>query len=91
MFPIPAEHKVGVMKTIQDNVRGLEKKLAQSEKKLASIERNLRNPMFLQRASPEVCERERGDRETYRNNCEVLRKNVAELLEIIKQNKLVVC
>lgn len=86
MFPIPAERKSGVMKAIQDNVRGLEKKLAQSERKLASIERNLKNPLFLERASPEVCEREKNDLEKYTNNCSVLRKNVAELLEIMKQN-----
>ena len=91
MFPIPAERKTGVMKAIQDNVRGLQKKLTQSEKKLASIERNLSNPVFLQKASPEVCERERNDRETYKHNCSVLRENVAELLEIIRQNEYWVC
>ena len=91
MFPIPAERKTGVMKAIQDNVRGLQKKLTQSEKKLASIERNLSNPVFLQKASPEVCERERNDRETYKHNCSVLRENVAELLEIIRQNECRVC
>ena len=91
MFPIPAERKTGVMKAIQDNVRGLQKKLTQSEKKLASIERNLNNPVFLQKASPEVCERERNDRETYKHNCSVLRENVAELLEIIRQNEFCVC
>ena len=37
MFPIPEGRKGGVMKNIQDNVRGLQKKLAMSEKKLASI------------------------------------------------------
>ena len=87
MFPIPAERKIGVLKAIQDNVRGLEKKLVQSEKKLASIEQNLKNPLFLERASPEVCERERNDLEKYKNNCKVLRKNVTELLEIVNQNK----
>lgn len=79
------------MKNIQDNVRGLQKKLAMSEKKLASIERNLANPMFMQRASPEVREREKNDRETVRENCDVLRKNVAELLEIIRENASSVC
>ena len=91
MFPIPEGRKGGVMKNIQDNVRGLQKKLAMSEKKLASIERNLANPMFMQRASPEVREREKNDRETVRENCDVLRKNVAELLEIIQENASSVC
>ena len=87
LFPVPSNRKSGVMEQIQANVRGIEKKLKQSESKLESIHKNLSNPMFLQRASKEVIEREKNDESIVADNCSVLKKNLDELLQILKENQ----
>ena len=91
LFAVPEESRVGVMKQLQDNVRGLEKRLKASEAKLESIRKNLRNPLFLQKASREVCEREKNNEQVVEENCNVLRKNVDELLSLIRDNIFYVC
>ena len=91
LFPVPEERKSGVMKQIQDNMRGIEKKLKQSEKKLESIRRNLANPMFLSRASKEVCEREKNDEVVVASSIEVMKKNLKDLEELCEFNHSSVC
>lgn len=86
LFPVPEDRKSGVMKQIQDNMRGIEKKITQSEKKLEGIRRNLANPMFLTRASKEVCERERNDEKVVASNIEVLKKNLKDLESLLQFN-----
>lgn len=86
LFPVPEDRKSGVMKQIQDNMRGIEKKITQSEKKLEGIRRNLANPMFLTRASKEVCERERNDEKVVSSNIEVLKKNLKDLESLLQFN-----
>ena len=86
LFPIPEDHKTGVINQIQSNIRGIEKKLKQSESKLEGIRKNLSNPMFLSRASKEVVERERNDEGIVEENCKVLQKNLKELLDIVHTN-----
>lgn len=87
LFPVPEDRKTGVMEQIQSNIRGIEKKLSQSEAKLEGIRKNLKNPMFLSRASKEVIEREKNDETVVADNCRVLEKNLKELLELIQTNK----
>lgn len=91
LFPVPEERKSGVMKQIQDNMRGIEKKLKQSEKKLESIRRNLANPMFLSRASKEVCEREKNDEVVVASSIEVMKKNLKDLEALCEFNHSSVC
>ena len=86
LFPVPEDRKSGVMKQIQDNMRGIEKKITQSEKKLAGIRKNLANPMFLTRASKEVCERERSDEKVVSSNIDVLKKNLKDLECLLQFN-----
>ena len=43
--------------------------------------------MFLQRASKEVIEREKNDESIVADNCSVLKKNLDELLQILKENQ----
>lgn len=87
LFPVPEDRKTGVMEQIQSNIRGIEKKLSQSEAKLEGIRKNLKNPMFLARASKEVIEREKNDETVVADNCRVLEKNLKELLELIQTNQ----
>ena len=91
LFPVPEERKTGVIEQIQANMRGIEKKLKQSEQKLEGIRKNLKNPMFLSRASKEVIERERNDEVIVADNCRVLHKNLKELNDLIHNNSLPVC
>lgn len=91
LFPVPEDRKTGVIEQIQTNVRGIEKKLKQSEAKLEGIHKNLQNPLFLSRASKEVIEREKNDEVIVADNCRVLQKNLQELFDILHNNSSGVC
>lgn len=91
LFAIPEDRQVGVIKQLQDNLKGIEKKIRTSEAKLESIRQNLKNPMFLERASKEVCEQTRNDEKVVEENCRVLQKNRDILLSLIHENLFSVC
>ena len=91
LFAIPEERQVGVIKQLQDNLKGIEKKIRTSEAKLESIRQNLKNPMFLERASKEVCEQTKNDEKVVEENCKVLQKNRDILLSLIRENLFFVC
>lgn len=91
LFAIPEDRHVGVIKQLQDNLKGIDKKIKASEAKLESIRQNLKNPMFLERASKEVCEQTKNDEKVVEENWKVLQKNRDLLLSLIEGNLLSVC
>lgn len=91
LFAIPEERHVGVIKQLQDNLKGLEKKIRTSQAKLESIRQNLKNPLFLEKASKEICEQAKNDEKIVEENCKVLQKNRDILFSLIQDNLFYVC
>jgi len=70
----------GLIDIDKEKVR-LQKEIARLEEQVKALNIKLTNPNFLEKAPPEVVEKERGKKENFVTNLEKLKKNLASLAE----------